>query len=181
MKEGVVVEIPIEIIDDKDRTEEAKTVDPRDQTPHEDEEESVEELRDRWLRTAAELGNLQKRTTRKIEIARLQDRQEILGAFLEVMDSIERALRNQESEVHAWSEGLKAIRQQMVAALKRCGAEPIDAMGKPFDPNIHEAIAVRDAPDQPERTIIEVAQVGYTLSNGSLLRPAKVVVVQDRD
>ena len=138
--------------------------------------ETADEFRDRWLRTAAELDNMHKRMARRIDQVAQEERRAVLSAFLAVVDSLERALAMDDAPAGSWAEGVAGIHRQMLSILKRFGAEPMDALGTPFDPNRHEAMAVIMDSDHPENTVIEVTEVGYELNDGTLLRPAKVVV-----
>ena len=71
--------------------------------------------------------------------------------------------------------GLEMVRKQMVDTLSRHGLEKIASLNKPFDPNLHEAVAQEQSNDVAENTVIREHQAGYLL-NGRLLRAAKVVV-----
>jgi molecular chaperone GrpE len=137
-------------------------------------------LREGWLRAAAELENLRKRTAAEIGAARKEERIAILSALLEVMDNLERAL-DFDDAMHAqrpFARGVRAAYEQMLGLLKRFGAHPIEALGEAFDPHDHEALRTVDLPDQPPGVVAEVLQTGYRMSDGSVLRPAKVAVVQ---
>ena len=140
--------------------------------------EDVEELRDRWLRAAAELDNMHKRMAKRIDQVTREERRTVLGAFLQVVDSLERALAVEDAPAGSWAEGVAGIHRQMLSILKQFGALPVEAIGKPFDPNKHEALAVVSHDHHPENTVIEVTEVGYELGDGTLLRPAKVVVTR---
>jgi len=137
-------------------------------------------LREGWLRAAAELDNLRKRTVAEVAAARREERIGLLRAFLEVVDNLERAL---EAEGAAdvddvFVQGVQAVYDQMLVLLKHFGAEPIDALGEGFDPTYHEAIRTVDVPGQPQGMVAEVLQTGYRMDDGSVVRPARVVVVQ---
>lgn len=143
-------------------------------------EDDPQVLKDRWLRAAAELDNMRKRTKKRIETERREERETLLRSFLEVLDNLERALDSHAGEEpNSWIEGMAAIRQQMLDNLKRFDVEPFDDMGKPFDPNRHEAVAMAKRPDQPDGSVAEVVQVGYEFSDNSILRPAKVLVTRN--
>jgi molecular chaperone GrpE len=143
-------------------------------------EEDADVLRERWLRVAAELDNLRKRTSRQIDAARREERETLLLGFLEVVDNFERALAAAGTEERGGplADGVRSIHQQMLGLLNRFGAVPIDPLGQPFDPNYHEAVTCVDLPDQPDGTVAEVVQTGYRLDNEHVLRPARVYVVQ---
>ncbi len=168
--EEVIIPISTDVdIDDKTESE-REVISERELT------ENEEQLREQLVRMAAELDNLQKRTFKRIELARLDDRRGMLRAFIEVVDSLDRALQNGGVEPNSWRQGMEVIHRQILSVIKSFGASPMDALGELFDPNFHEAVAVVAAPDQAEGVVIKVLQVGYIMGDGSLLRPAKVVV-----
>jgi molecular chaperone GrpE len=134
-------------------------------------------LEDRFKRAAADLDNYRKRVARDIERRVEGAREALLREWLEVVDSLERALRQEPDGPLA--EGLRAVREQMDAVLARSGVERIDAVGERFDPERHEAVDVRDSDDAENGTILEVVRSGYSLG-GRVLRPAQVVVARRR-
>jgi len=73
-----------------------------------------------------------------------------------------------------------AIQQQLLTALRKFGAEPMNVSNTKFDPNYHEAVAVKEEPGYSEGDIVSVMQTGYTMNNGSLLRAAKVIVASNQ-
>lgn len=140
--------------------------------------EEVEMLREKWLRSAAELDNLRKRTARDIDTAKARERENLLRSFLDVLDNLERALDSHGGESNPWLDGLEAIQQQMLGVLKTWGAAPFDSMGEMFDPNRHSAVATVRLQDKEPGRIVDVTQVGYAMGDGTILRPAHVIVVQ---
>ena len=94
------------------------------------------------------------------------------------MDSVERALRM--APDGPLFDGLRAVSDQMEGILARQGVERIGALGERFDPQRHEAIAVRPANDLPDRTVVEVVRSGFA-RNGNVLRPAEVIVADARE
>jgi molecular chaperone GrpE len=140
--------------------------------------EEAQEFRDKWLRAAAELDNLRKRTARDLEAARARDRENLLRSFLEVLDSLERALDTHGAESNPWLDGLEGIQQQMLDVLRQWGATPFDSMGEKFDPRRHEAVATVNLPEKVPGQIVDVTRVGYGMSDGTILRPAQVIVAQ---
>lgn len=135
--------------------------------------------RDKCLRATAEMQNIRRRHGERLRGALARDRRDILEAFLEPLDNLERALAAGEADDPLLA-GVAGVRSQMLAALRRFGAEPIAAEGQAFDPNIHEAVACRPVPGCPEGTVAEVVQTGYLMENGAVLRPSRVVVAGDR-
>lgn len=153
---------------------EASRTDPEATVPAEE----AETLRNKWLRAAADLENLRKRTARDVELARARERENLLRSFLDVLDNLERALDTHGAESNPWLEGLEAIQQQMLDVLKTYGATPFQSIGELFDPNRHEAVATVNLPDKESGQIVDVTQVGYAMNTGTVLRPAKVIVAQ---
>jgi molecular chaperone GrpE len=135
-------------------------------------------LKDRWLRAAAELQNVRKRTAREIELESRRQREKLLGEFMKVVDNLERALGSEQSEHNPWYEGMVAIREQMLDLLKRNGAVPFDAAGEQFDPNRHEATGKVEMPGLATGAIIDVLERGYQAEDGTIIRPAKVIVAK---
>jgi molecular chaperone GrpE len=129
---------------------------------------------DRYRRALADLDNYRKRSTQEVDRRVAEGRERIVGDWLEVVDSVDRALRmpGPENELAA---GLRAVLEQMETILERQGVERIGTPGERFDPQLHEAIAVRETDEVPDRTVVEVARSGYRLGD-RVLRPAQVVV-----
>jgi len=140
-------------------------------------------LRDRWLRSVADLENLRKRTAREIENETLRARQSLIRDFLPVVDSLERALAQDAAaeDQNTWLLGMRAIYEQMVDTLHRQGVRPFDALGARFDPHRHDALSCVENDAVEEGTIVEVIKTGYAMSDGQLLRPAEVVVTCRRN
>lgn len=138
----------------------------------------LEAANDKYLRLMAEFDNYRRRTAReRLELIETADK-EVLTGFLPVVDDCERALdtlRNSEAS-EAAIEGTELILNKLMSYLKSKGVEKIDAKGKPFNTDEHEAVAQfpAPAPEQKNR-VIDVTQNGYTL-RGKVIRYAKVVV-----
>lgn len=132
--------------------------------------------REQWLRTLADCDNLRKRVAAQARAAAAQERRTLLTAFLDVLDSLDRALAAHAGERNEWFDGTMGIFRQTVKILQDFGVEPLEALGQPFDPQLHEAVAVIERADQPDGVVAEVARAGYRMSDGALLRPAQVVV-----
>jgi molecular chaperone GrpE len=136
---------------------------------------------DRLLRTTADLDNLRKRSRRELDDARTEARTKVLREMLPVMDNLERALEHAQSETAANAasviEGVKLVLRQFAQALERCDVVAVDAVGKPFDPNLHEAISQVESAEHAPGSVVQALQKGYTIGN-RLLRPALVVVAK---
>ncbi len=142
----------------------------------------LEELKERHLRLHADFENFRKRVDReKAELTRIAGA-DLLRQFLPVLDSLERAIREageageaDEGGESGIREGLLLIHRQAMEFLHRAGLEPIEAAGKPFDPEFHEAVERQTTSDYPHHTVIDELQKGYKFQ-GKLLRAAMVRV-----
>ena len=98
--------------------------------------------------------------------------------MLPLADHLDLALQHanvKDESARSFVANIEATRRAFMETLKRYGVEPLEAQGKPFDPNLHEAVAhVADAQTPPEH-VLQVVQVGY-MDNGKLLRPARVII-----
>ena len=136
--------------------------------------EQLADLDLRYKRALADLDNYRKRSQQESQRRVAETREALLRDWLEVSDSVERAL-SVEPEGDPVAEGLRAVRAQIDAILARQGVQRVGAVGEPFDPRYHEAVAVRETEDAPSGTIVEVVRSGFSL-DGRVLRPALVVV-----
>jgi molecular chaperone GrpE len=132
-------------------------------------------MEDRYKRALADLDNYRKRAARDVQVRVAESREALLRDWLEVVDSVERAL--QMSHDMPAAAGMRALLDQMEAILARHGARRIGATGEPFDPERHEAINVRESREAPDRTVLEVARSGWAIDD-RVLRPALVVVAR---
>jgi len=132
---------------------------------------------DALQRQAADLDNRRKRVERMAEESAKYALQDLALAVLPVIDNFERALSHTEetAEAQALHEGLKLVHDQLLTVLGKFNVQKIEALGQPFDPHRHEAIAQAESTEHPEQTVIDVQQAGYLLHD-RLLRPASVVV-----
>ena len=137
-----------------------------------------DELNDAHLRLMAEYDNYRKRTLReKAELIKSWG-ETALTNLLPVIDDFERALQNVRSaeDICAVTEGVELIYNKFISYLSQQGVKPIDAIGKPFDTELFEAIATIPAPEADLKgKVIDSVQTGYTLYD-KVLRHAKVVV-----
>lgn len=137
----------------------------------------AEQQRDAHLRLAAELDNLRRRTQREVEGERRAALERCVLEFLPVKDGIDLGLQATSSGADAarLADGMHATQRLFASALERLGVEELDPVGQPFDPELHEAVAVQPATDHPDGTVLTVVQRGYRVS-GRVMRPARVVV-----
>jgi molecular chaperone GrpE len=133
--------------------------------------------RDRALRAAAELDNVRKRTQRELADGLRFANESLVRELLPALDNLERALaatRDDGGPVAGLREGVSLTHGQLLGVLRKFGVTPVEAVGKPFDPNVHEAVQ-RVESDLPENTVVAELSRGYFL-NGRLVRPAMVTV-----
>jgi molecular chaperone GrpE len=141
----------------------------------------ADEHRDRYLRAAAELDNLRKRSAREVELARKFGAERLAQAILPVRDSLQAGLAAAEKVGQgALLEGVRATARLLDEAFAGAGIREIDPKGQPFDPNKHEALSLLPAANVAPNTVLEVVQKGYEL-NDRLLRAAKVIVARAAD
>lgn len=134
----------------------------------------IEELKDKNLRTHAEMENLRKRTQREVTDAHKFGVEKFATSLLDVVDNLERALEAEEGNEEAVREGVQLTLNSWHEMMKKFEVKRIDAVGEQFDPHLHEALT--QMPNEAsEGTVIAQHVAGYTL-HGRLIRPAKVLV-----
>lgn len=140
--------------------------------------QEVAEHKDQYVRLAAEFDNYRRRTAKeRLELIDSAGK-DILVGFLPVLDDCQRALQllKDSDASEAAVEGTELILNKLMSFLNQKGIEPIDALGKDFDTDYHEAVAQFPVEDvEKKNKVIDIAQEGYTL-NGKVVRYAKVVV-----
>ena len=144
------------------------------------ETESVETLRDRWLRAEAELQNFRRRAVREWDEARRGAEERAFLEMIGVMDDLERALdaAREEGAPGRWSDGVRLTVQRMRDYLTRQGVVVLDPVGRVFDPAYHEAMLEMDPPaGVSPGHVIQVVLKGYARGD-RVLRPARVVVAR---
>jgi len=138
----------------------------------------IASLKDQLLRVRADFENSRKRLVREKEDSLKYANQSILSDFLPLLDHLELGLQAAASakDVSSVVTGLKLIQGQFERFLADHGVTPIDAVGKPFDPHLHEALGQEPAPGKPEGTVLHQRRRGFKLGD-RLLRPSSVVTV----
>ncbi len=140
--------------------------------------EEVEKWKDHAARSAAEFDNYRKRMAREKTEAIQYANRKLLEELLPIIDNFQMGLKACEAEGDSSSmifQGMSMVYGQVEEFLKGQGAEPIDADGQPFDPNLHEALKQEPSDEVPEGTVIYTARRGYRMKD-RLLRAANVVV-----
>jgi molecular chaperone GrpE len=140
-------------------------------------------LRDRLLRALADADNTRRRAERAAEEARKYAIADFARELLAVADNFQRTIAAasrhspETVEDQALIEGVRATERLLEHTFSSFGIQKIDALGKPFDPTLHEAVMEVDDPSQPPGTVVRVVEDGYTIHD-RLLRPARVLVAK---
>ena len=143
--------------------------DPRD--------EKIEELEDRVKRQMAEFENFRKRTDKEKSQMYDMGAKTVIEKILPVIDNFERGLENvPEGCNEAFVNGMQMIYKQMTDELDKIGVKPIEAVGQPFDPNIHNAVMQTESEEYESGTVAQELQKGY-MYHDTLVRPSMVSVV----
>jgi molecular chaperone GrpE len=136
---------------------------------------------DRYLRQTADFENFKKRAARERQDAAKAATESLLQKLLPVLDNFEMALaaanQAQATSIDALKTGVNMIHGQLKSTIADTGLEEIDATGKPFDPNLHEAVSQTESADVPEGHVLQQLRKGYRFRD-RLLRPATVVVAK---
>ena len=160
--------------------EAALTVDPLEQlaaTTAERDQFAQEkaDLLDRLLRKQAEFDNFRRRTEREREEYLDFAAMEAIRPLLGLLDDFERALKAAPADGGEFVKGIELIYNRFADTLKKLGLEPLESVGKKFDPNLHHAVQKAESDEVAEDTVLEEYQKGYNY-RGKLLRPAMVKV-----
>jgi molecular chaperone GrpE len=143
-------------------------------------ERSIAELRDRYLRLAAEFDNYRKRTTRERAEAGSRAQGELVKHIIDSLDDLGRVIAVDPASTDARSviEGVDLVAKKLLKSLTAAGLEVVDPLNQTFDPAFHEAVATEPAlSPEDDHVVSQVFQPGYRFA-GQLLRPARVVVRQ---
>jgi molecular chaperone GrpE len=124
-------------------------------------------------RIQADFENYRKRTAREAAAAGERAKGGLVRELLPIVDNLERALASAEDGEQHLAEGVRLVHSELIAVLERNGVEQFDPAGDKFDPAEHEALSVRE--DGEPGLVLDVVEKGYR-SNGTILRPARVVV-----
>jgi len=137
----------------------------------------LQETEDKLLRLAAEFDNTRKRLEREREISLKYAEENILKDLLPGIDNIERAMEQgrETKSIESLLEGVELTRKGLLATLEKYGVKAIESIGQPFDPNIHEALAMEETDKIEPNLVLREYLKGY-LFKERLLRPAKVIV-----
>ena len=132
-----------------------------------------------WQRSAADFSNYKRRTDEERSQQGQFSNALLIGKLLAVLDDFDRALESVPAEAHdAWIEGIKLVERKLRGVLESEGVTQIDAVGQPFDPNLHEAVAHEETTEHPDNQVIGEVQRGYRLHD-RVLRPSLVRVANN--
>ena len=133
------------------------------------------EARDQVLRARADFDNYRKRMAREMERVRKVAAEALIHDILPGIDNLGLAIMHADENPEALKQGVAMVHKQLQDALGNHGLKPIEAAGKPFDPNVHEAVQQVASNEVEKDHVVQVFQSGYMLGD-MILRPAKVVV-----
>jgi molecular chaperone GrpE len=141
--------------------------------PEEQPEEQPEDYLALAQRVQADFENYRKRVARETAAAGERARSGLVRELLPIVDNLERALASAEEGEQHLAQGVRLVHSELIAVLERNGIQQFDPAGEKFDPAEHEALSMRD--EGESGLVLDVVEKGYR-SNGTVLRPARVVV-----
>ena len=146
-------------------------------------EQATKEAYEKYLRVSAEFDNYKKRMTRETDEFKKYANEALISALLPVIDNLERAIlsaREDAGSNESLIQGVELTLNEILKVLAKYRVDAIESLGKPFDPNFHQAMLQEETDEHPDNTIIQEMQKGYTIHN-RLLRPAMVVVSKTKN
>jgi len=158
-----------------DPVETSADASPETVVPQSNSDDELARLEDRWRRALADLDNLRKRYARELDRERKLERSKVAGAWLPVVDNLERALHHSGDDADSVIAGVRAILDQAVQVLDNLGYPRDTETGVPFDPARHEVVSVTENGGSAPGTVLSVLRPGYG-EGSQQLRPAAVVV-----
>lgn len=145
-------------------------------------EKELSETKDKLLRALAENDNIRKRTYKELVEARAAIKIDTLMPFLKVFDHFQLAVKaaDEKHNFDVLHKGMEMISSEFLRAFEELGIEKIDAVGKKFDPNFHEAVEEKTSENVPEGFVIEQWRCGYKMGT-KVIQPATVVVSSGKE
>ena len=143
------------------------------------------DLKDRLLRTLAEMENLRRRTEREVADSRVYAVTNFARDILAVADNMERAMKALDDEIRdkadagvkALLDGVELTERELIKVMEKHGVRRLEPAGQKFDPNLHQAMLEVPDPSVPSGTVVQVMQPGYTIGE-RVLRPALVGIAK---
>ncbi len=158
----------------QDETTPEEVVEPEVVEESKAEDSAYDELNKRYLRLLADFDNYKRRTSSEKDDIYKYGAMNLIKELLPVLDSFELALKNPPADaiesVKAYQDGFEKVQRQLVDNLGKAGLERIEALGKEYDPNFHEAIMVVDDDSQPANIVIDELRAGYKFKD-KVIRP----------
>lgn len=142
-------------------------------------DEKIEELTDRLVRQMAEFDNFRKRTEKEKQQMFGMGAADVIEKLLPVIDNFERgmAAMTEEEKATAFAQGIEMVYKQLMTALEGMGVTPIEAVGKPFDPDFHNAVMQQPSDEFESGTVIQELQKGYMYKE-RVVRHSMVMVAE---
>ena len=135
-----------------------------------------DDYKEQVLRSRADFANYQKRAKQQADADRVYAVGSLAKDLLDPLDNLSRAIDHlRASGAEGITSGLDMVQRQLLEVLAKHGIEPIEALGQPFDPNLHEALLQQPSADHPESTVVGELSKGYRIRD-RVLRPSKVAV-----
>lgn len=140
----------------------------------------LQEAKEKELRAYAEMENIRRRSEKDVQSAHKYALEKFANALLPVIDSMEKATEQklESAEAQAMAEGVELTMKMFLDVVSKFGLVQLDPTDQPFDPNMHEAMAMQPNPEKEDNTVAMVFQKGYVL-NERVIRPARVIVVKN--
>ena len=158
----------------QDETTPEEVVEPEVVEESKAEDSAYDELNKRYLRLLSDFDNYKRRTSSEKDDIYKYGAMNLIKELLPVLDSFELALKNPPADaiesVKAYQDGFEKVQRQLVDNLGKAGLERIEALGKEYDPNFHEAIMVVDDDSQPANIVIDELRAGYKFKD-KVIRP----------
>jgi len=145
-------------------------------------EEEAKETYDRFLRVSAEFENYKKRSAREMSEFKKFANESLIKELLLVVDNMERAISSSKNEGisnNSLVEGVNMTLKELLKIFEKFGVKQVESLGKPFDPNFHQAVMQEETDEHPHNTVINELQKGYII-NERLLRASTVVVSKEK-
>ncbi len=145
-------------------------------------EKKAEENKEKYLRALADLENYRKRSEKEKNEIRKFGNEDIIRDVVPLIDTLNRAIGHASGPgaIEALKSGLRLVQEQLVCCLKKYGLEEIEALGKAFDPRLHEAMLHTESDQHKQNEIVEEYEKGYLL-HGRLLKPTRVSVCKGQE
>lgn len=142
--------------------------------------EEAEKYKKDYLYLMAEFDNYKKQAIKERSQLVKYGNERLLVALLDVLDNFERALEVEltTDTIESFKQGIELTQKELLSLVKQFGVEPIDSVGVPFDPSVHEALSSQESTDVPPGHILTAFKKAYKLHD-RVIRPAQVIVAQE--